>query len=159
VTIRNCIIRDYRGDGLSVQWKSKDVVVEDCLAQKNSGFGIHPGSDSNGCIFRRNKSLGDGGPGLFVCVAVHHCRFESNEIRGNAGEGISIGERDTDNVFVGNEVVSNGRSGVLFRGDTTGEDLEPHRNVFEKNKILGNGAGIVIRGSPRDLVFRDNLEK
>ncbi|HVR87210.1 MAG TPA: right-handed parallel beta-helix repeat-containing protein [Planctomycetota bacterium] len=159
VTIRNCSVRDYRGDGLSVQWKSKDVVVEDCLAEKNSGFGLHPGSDSNGCSFRRNKSIGNGGPGLFVCVAVHHCRFESNEIRENAGEGISIGERDTDNIFVGNEVISNGRSGVLFRGDTKGEDLEPHRNVFEKNKILDNGAGIVIRGSPRDLVFRDNLER
>jgi hypothetical protein len=159
VTIRKCTVLDYRGDGISVQWKSKDVVVEDCRVEKNTGFGLHPGSDSNACVFRHNKSLGNGGPGLFVCVAVHHCRFEGNEIRGNGGEGISIGERDSDNTFVANEIAANARAGVLFRGDTKGDDLEPHRNVFEKNKILGNGAGIVIRGSPRDLVFRDNLEE
>jgi parallel beta-helix repeat protein len=158
VAIRNCTVRDYRGDGISVQWKSKDVTVEDCRVENNSGFGLHPGSDTNASVFRRNKSVGNGGPGLFVCVAVNHCRFEGNEIRGNAGEGISIGERDVDNVFVGNEIASNGRAGVLFRGDTEGDALEPHRNVFEKNKILGNSAGIVIRGKPRDLVFQDNLE-
>lgn len=158
VTIRNCSVRDYRGDGISIQWKSKDVAVEDCRFEKNSGFGLHPGSDTNACVFRGNKSLGNGGPGLFVCVAVHHCRFEGNEIRGNGGEGISIGERDSDNVFVANEITANGRAGVLFRGDTEGDDLEPHRNVFEKNKILGNAAGIVVRGKPRDLVFRDNTQ-
>jgi len=158
VTIRNCSVRDYRGDGISIQWKSKDVAVEDCLVEKNSGFGFHPGSDTNACVFRGNKSLSNGGPGLFVCVAVHHCRFEGNEIRGNGGEGISIGERDSDNVFVANEITANGRAGVLFRGDTEGGDLEPHRNVFEKNKILGNAAGIVVRGKPRDLVFRDNIQ-
>jgi parallel beta-helix repeat protein len=159
VTIRNCSVRDYRGDGISVQWKSKVVLVEDCQVENNAVFGLHPGSDSTACVFRRNQSLGNGGPGLFVCVAVRNCRFEQNVLRNNAGEGISIGERDADNVFRANEIVGNGRAGVLFRGDTKGDELEPHRNVFEKNTILDNGtpAAVLVRGAPRGLVFRDNL--
>jgi parallel beta-helix repeat protein len=159
VTIRNCSVRDYRGDGISVQWKSKDVLVEGCSVENNAVFGLHPGSDSTACLFRRNKSLGNGGPGLFVCVAVRNCHFEQNVLRNNGGEGVSIGERDSDNVFRENEIVGNGRAGVLFRGDTEGDELEPHRNIFEKNTILDNGAmaGVIVRGAPRGLVFRDNL--
>jgi parallel beta-helix repeat protein len=158
-TVRNCAVRDYRGDGISVQWKSNDVLIEDCRVENNAGFGLHPGSDSTACVFRRNRSLGNGGPGLFVCVAVRNCRFEQNVLRDNRGEGISIGERDSDNVFLENEIVGNGRAGVLFRGDTKGDELEPHRNIFERNAILDNGAaaGVVIRGAPRGLVFRHNL--
>ena len=159
VTIRNCWVRDYRGDGISVQWRSKDVLVERCRVENNAGFGLHPGSDSTACAFRSNQSLGNGGPGLFVCVAVRKCRFEQNALRNNGGEGVSIGERDSDNVFRENEIVGNGRAGVLFRGDTEGDELEPHRNVFEKNTILDNGtaAAVIVRGAPRGLVFRDNL--
>jgi polygalacturonase len=159
VTIRNCSVRDYRGDGISVQWKSRDVLVEDCRVENNAIFGLHPGSDSTACVFRRNQSLGNGGPGLFVCVAVRKCRFEQNELRNNSGEGVSIGERDSDNVFRENQIVGNGRAGVLFRGDTEGDELEPHGNVFEKNTILDNGtpAAVIVRGTPRGLVFRENL--
>jgi len=159
ITIRNCSVRDYRGDGISVQWKSKEVLVEGCRVENNAVFGLHPGSDSTACVFRRNRSLGNGGPGLFVCVAVRNCRFEQNVLRNNGGEGVSIGERDSDNVFRENEIIGNTRAGVLFRGDTKGEELEPHRNLFEKNTILDNGtaAGVIVRGAPRGLVFRDNL--
>jgi hypothetical protein len=80
-------------------------------------------------------------------------------LRDNGGEGVSIGERDADNVFRENEIVGNGRAGVLFRGDTKGDELEPHRNVFERNTILDNraAAAVVIRGVPRGLMFRDNV--
>jgi parallel beta-helix repeat protein len=159
VTIQNCTVRDYRGDGISIQWKSKDVLVDGCRVENNAVFGLHPGSDSSACVFRRNQSLGNGGPGLFVCVAVRKCRFEQNVLRKNQGEGVSIGERDSDNVFRENQIVGNGRAGVLFRGDTEGHELEPHRNVFENNTILDNGdaASVIVRGAPQGLVFRDNL--
>ncbi len=159
ITIRNCTVRDYRGDGISVQWKSKDILVEDCRVENNATFGLHPGSDSTACVFRLNQSTGNGGPGLFVCVAVRKCRFEQNTLKNNSGEGISIGERDSDNVFSENEIVGNKRAGVLFRGDTKGNELEPHRNVFEKNTILDNGtsAAVIVRGAPQGIVFRENL--
>jgi parallel beta-helix repeat protein len=164
VTIRNCTVRNYRGDGISFQWSSRDVTVEDCLVGDCAVFGLHPGSDSHHCLVRRNRSLGNGGPGLFVCENVRYVVFEKNEFRGNQGPGISTGCRDSDNVFRENTIVANGRTGILFRDDG-GEAKGAHRNVFEKNRVLDNGspgkdkplpACVTILGSHRDLVFREN---
>lgn len=164
VTIRRCTVRNYRGDGISFQWASRDVTVEDCLVENCAVFGLHPGSDSHHSIMRRNRSLGNGGPGLFVCENVKHVVFEKNELRGNQGPGISIGCRDTDNVFRENTITENGRTGILFRNDG-GEPKGAHRNLFEKNIILDNGspgkagrppACITILGTHRNLVFREN---
>jgi len=164
VTIRDCTVRSYRGDGISLQWGSRDVTVEDCLVENCAAFGLHPGSDSHHSVVRRNRVLGNGGPGLFVCENVKHVVFEKNELRGNQGPGISIGCRDTDNVFRENLLVANGRTGVLFRDDGGGAK-GAHRNVFEKNRVLDNGAAskdgpppacVTILGSHRDLVFREN---
>lgn len=164
VTVRNCTVRNYHGDGISFQWGSRDVTVEDCLVEDCAVFGLHPGSDSHHSVVRRNRSLANGGPGIFVCESVKHVAFEKNELRGNHGPGISIGCRDTDNVFRENTIVANGRTGILFRDDG-GEAKGAHRNVFEKNRVLDNGsssqgdpppAAVTILGSHRDLVFRKN---
>jgi parallel beta-helix repeat protein len=159
VVIRNCVVRDYNGDGISFQ-VSSDVAVEDCLAEKNAGLGIHPGSGSQRPVLRRNRSLGNGGDGLYVCWRVKHGLFEDNELRGNKGAGVSIGHKDTDNVFRGNTIADNAQTGVLFRDEA--EAMGAHRNVFEKNRILDNGGGrkdrpaVVILGHHHDLIFRDN---
>jgi parallel beta-helix repeat protein len=161
VSIRNCTVRNYRGDGISFQ-VSKNVTVEDCLAENHEGLGIHPGSGSQQPIVRRCRSLANGGDGLFVCWRVKHGLFEENEIRGNKRAGISIGHKDTDNLFRGNNVMENAFSGVLFRNES--EAMGAHRNVFENNRILDNGAigdrgskaAIVIEGDHHDLVFRNN---
>ena len=164
VTIRRCTVRNYRGDGISFQWASRDVTVEDCLVENCAVFGLHPGSDSHHSIMRQNRSVGNGGPGLFVCENVKHVTFEKNELRNNQGPGISIGCRDTDNVFRENTITNNTTTGILFRDDG-GEQKGAHRNVFEKNIILDNGspaeadrppACITILGTHRDLVFREN---
>jgi hypothetical protein len=157
-------VRNYRGDGISFQWSSGSVTVEDCLVENCAVFGLHPGSDSHHSAVRRNRSVGNGGPGLFVCENVRHTVFEKNELRGNQGPGISIGCRDADNVFRENTIIANGGAGILFRDDG-GEDKGAHRNVFEKNVVLDNGspskdnpspACVAILGTHRDLVFREN---
>jgi parallel beta-helix repeat protein len=162
VTIRNCTVSDYRGDGISFQ-VSQHVTVEDCLSKNNDGLGIHPGSGSQHPIVRRCRALGNTGDGLFVCWRVKHGLFADNEIRGNRQAGISIGHKDTDNIFRGNTVAENAFCGVLFRDEA--EAMGAHRNRFESNRILDNGSGgendavgaaIVIRGHHNDLVFRDN---
>jgi len=163
VTIRRCTVRHYPGDGISVQWGSRGVTVEDCLIEQNNVFGIHPGSDSHHCAFRRNRSIGNGGPGVFVCVGVKDVLVANNEIRGNTGPGISIGSKDTDNVFRDNTIADNTLSGVLFRDDG-GEDVGAHRNRFEHNAIVDNGAVkdgkrpacVTFLGTHRDVVFRGN---
>jgi hypothetical protein len=160
VTLRQCTVRAYHGDGISFQ-VSHDVTVEDCLVENNSGLGIHPGSGSQRPVVRRNRSIQNGDDGLYVCWRVKHGVFENNDIRGNKGAGVSIGHKDTDNLFRHNRIQENGKAGVLFREEA--EAMGAHRNVFEANEILdngrlekGQGAAIVIKGSHHGLVFRSN---
>lgn len=162
VTIQNCVVRDYKGDGISFQ-VSQRVTIEDCLVENNGGLGLHPGSGSQHPFLRRNRSLGNDQDGLFVCWRVKHGVFEQNEIRNNKRNGISIGHKDTDNLFRNNTIASNGDAGILFRNES--EAMGAHRNVFEGNQILDNGAqargdaayaSIVIRGYHNDLIFRRN---
>ncbi|MFO1497839.1 MAG: right-handed parallel beta-helix repeat-containing protein [Verrucomicrobiota bacterium] len=162
VTIRNCVVREYNGDGISFQ-VSPRIVVEDCRSENNAGLGLHPGSGSQHPIVRRNVSVGNDSDGLFVCWRVKHGVFEGNELRANKGMGISIGHKDSDNVFRKNKVTSNAKAGVFFRPET--EAMGAHRNLFEENIILDNGLSadgaidtvpIVIRGVHRDVQFRNN---
>jgi parallel beta-helix repeat protein len=162
VTIRNCTIRNYNGDGVSFQ-VSQRVTVEHCRAENNAGLGLHPGSGSQHPVLRYNISERNGGDGLFVCWRVKHGLFEENQLLDNRGVGISIGHKDSDNLFRKNTVKANSRAGVLFRNET--EPMGAHRNVFEKNIILDNGLSadgkvisesIVIKGVHRDLQFREN---
>jgi parallel beta-helix repeat protein len=160
VAIRNCTVRNYRGDGISFQ-VSQNVRVENCLSENHEGLGIHPGSGSQHPVVLGNRSIGNGGDGLYVCWRVKHGVFEKNEISGNQKAGISIGHKDTDNVFRNNTVVGNSLTGVLFRNEA--EAMGAHRNVFEFNRILDNGgergsksAAILIEGHHHDLVFRNN---
>jgi polygalacturonase len=162
VSIRNCAVRNYKGDGISFQ-VSQHITVEDCLSENNGGLGIHPGSGSQHPVVRRNRSLANGSDGLYVCWRVKYGLFAENEIRGNHRAGISIGHKDTDNVFLENIIADNASYGVLFRNED--EAMGAHRNVFERNRILDNGsdgergktpAAIKIDGVHRDVVFRDN---
>jgi parallel beta-helix repeat protein len=158
VTIRNCIVRHYKGDGISFQ-TSQHVTVMDCLCEDNFGLGLHPGSGSQHPVVRYNRSIHNGGDGLFVCWRVQHGLFEKNEVRDNQGAGVSIGHKDSDNVFRGNEISGNVKAGVLFREES--QAMGAHRNVFENNRIVDNGLkegglGVLIRGHHDDLVFRKN---
>jgi parallel beta-helix repeat protein len=157
VTVRSCAVRDYNGDGISFQ-VSGGVTVEDCLCENNAGLGLHPGSGSQRPVVRRNRSVGNGRDGLYVCWRVKHGLFEDNEVRGNKGAGVSIGHKDTDNLFRGNRILGNGGPGVLFRPES--EAMGAHRNVFENNRILDNGpaggGAVVVHGHHHDLVFRRN---
>ena len=162
VTIRNCTVREYNGDGISFQ-VSQRVVVEDSRCEKNAVLGLHPGSGSQHPIVRNNVSVGNGSDGLFVCWRVKHGLFEGNELKDNQGSGVSIGHKDSDNLFRKNTIAANAKAGVLFRQET--EPMGAHRNVFEQNVILDNGlapdgklssAPIVIRGVHKDVQFRGN---
>jgi hypothetical protein len=162
ITIRNCTVRNYPGDGISFQ-VSQHVTVEDCLCEGNAGLGLHPGSGSQHPVVRCNRSLDNGSDGLFVCWRVQHGLFEDNEIRGNHGAGVSIGHKDSDNLFRHNRITANGKAGVFFREESVA--MGAHRNVFEENRILDNGqaekgpaagAAVVICGHHHDLIFRKN---
>ncbi|PYI84177.1 MAG: hypothetical protein DME26_13650 [Verrucomicrobia bacterium] len=157
--IRNCVVKNYNGDGISFQ-QSNDVVVEDCVSERNASLGLHPGSGSQRPVVRRCVARDNGEDGLFLCWRVRYGVFEENTLENNGRYGISIGHKDTDNLLRLNKVRSNHEDGICFRNESLG--MAGHRNRLEENIIENNGlkrqvAGIRVRGETRDLVLDRNV--
>lgn len=157
--IRDCVVRNYHGDGISFQ-ASNDVLVENCVSENNAGLGIHPGSGSQRAVVRQCVARRNGEDGLFLCWRVRHGLFEKNILEDNGRFGISIGHKDSDNLLEDNQVRANHQDGVFFRNETLG--MAGHRNRLQNNLIENNGtkgdaAGIRVRGETKDLVFRNNI--
>jgi parallel beta-helix repeat protein len=158
-TIRGCVVRNFRGDGISFQ-QSNDVTVADCVSEDNADLGLHPGSGSQRPVMKNCVARNNGTDGLFLCWRVRHGVFEGNRLEGNGRFGISIGHKDSDNLLRGNQVVGNASNGVCFRDESGG--MSPHRNRLEGNRIEDNGrepgtAGIRIGGEPTGLIFEGNV--
>jgi len=157
--IRRCTVRNYNGDGFS--WQTTDgVLVEDCLAEGNANLGFHPGTGSPRTIVRNCRAVRNGSMGLFLCWGVRHGTFENNVLEDNASYGISIGHKDTDNLFVNNQVRRNGVGGVHFREEpefNAGHRCTLRGNVIEDNGTAGKaGFGVKIEGATRDTVLEGN---
>ncbi len=134
--IRNCVAKNYSGDGISFQI-SENVQVLNCESFGHKGFGVHPGTGSDKPVVRDCRLHDNGQVGLFLCWRVRHGDFANNLIENNGMYGISIGHKDTDNLFTKNTVSGNGFCGVLFRKETFSNS--GHRNTFKENKIVDNG--------------------
>ena len=157
--IKDCVVRNYNGDGISFQ-QSNDVTVVGCICEDNTYLGIHPGSGSQRPRIRDCVARGNGTDGLFLCWRVRHGLFEDNVLEGNGRFGISIGHKDSDNLLRRNIVRLNHQDGVFFRNETLG--MAAHRNRLEENIIENNGAGgeaagIRIRGQTNNLVLKNNI--
>ena len=158
VTVRNCVARNYNGDGISFQI-TDGVKILDSESFGHTGYGIHPGTGSARPVVENCRMHDNGEIGLFLCWRVRHGRFSNNVIEKNGKYGISIGHKDTDNEFTGNTISRNGASGVYFRAETLKNS--GHRNVFQDNKVLDNGDarngyGFYIEPHAGDLVIRNN---
>jgi hypothetical protein len=159
MTIRNCVARDFPGDGISTQFV-EDPVVENCEVYGNAELGIHLGTGALRGVVRYNRAHNNGQDGLFLCWRVQHARYEQNQSWNNGRDGISLGHKDTDNLFVKNVVSGNGRAGIFFREES--ESNAASRNTFNDNTIEGNGRpgapgyGIRIEGATRELKFISN---
>lgn len=152
--IRNCVVRDYNGDGISFQ-QSNDVRVEDCRVERCAGLGLHPGSGSQRPTIVRCRAIGNGDDGLFFCWRVRGGVAEGNWLENNGGWGISIGHKDSDNFVRNNTVIGNARGGVLWRAEA--EPMAAHRVTFENNVVRDNqGAGLVVDGATTGTIIRNN---
>lgn len=160
MTIRNCVSRNYPGDGISCQFV-EDPVVDHCEAYGNASLGIHLGTGALHGLVRFNRAHDNGQDGLFLCWRVQHGRWEENQSWNNGRDGISLGHKDTDNVFVKNTVSGNGHAGIYFRDEN--ELNAADRNTFVDNTISDNGRpgapgyGIRIDGTTKNLTFTSNL--
>jgi hypothetical protein len=152
ITIRKVTARNYNGDGISWQI-CHDVLAEDCHSHDHTGLGLHPGSGSQRSVIRRNRMVGND-QGLFFCWGVRWALAEKNYIEGSKRYGISIGHHDTDNIVRENEIRTSAEVGILFRKERTAA-FQGHRNVIEKNRILGigkdSGIGIDVQGQTQSI--------
>jgi parallel beta-helix repeat protein len=137
VTVKNCVARNYNGDGISLQI-SDHVHVLNSESYGQTGYGVHPGTGSANTIVEHCHMHNNGDIGLYLCWRVRHGQFRDNVIEDNGHYGISIGHKDTDNEFANNTIARNGVSGVYFREETA--ENSGNRNTFRDNKILDNGA-------------------
>ncbi len=158
VTVENVTAHHYHGDGISWQ-VADDVSVIGCRCHDNANLGLHPGSGSQRPIIRDNHCHHND-IGLFYCWGVRHGVAEGNRLEDNRSYGISIGHRDTDNLIRDNDIARNGKVGVWYRPEQPATRL-PHRNVFEANRILDNGAdeegvGFWLRDRVEGTVLRGN---
>ena len=156
--IRNCVARNYNGDGISFQI-TENIRVLDCESFGHSGYGVHPGTGSDRPLVRNCRLHDNGQVGLFLCWRVRHGQFVNNMIQNNGQYGISIGHKDTDNLFSQNTVAGNGFCGVLFRKETFSNS--GHRNTFRENRILNNGDkakgyGFYIEPAAGDILIANN---
>ncbi len=153
--IRDCVVRNYNGDGISFQ-QSNDVTVEACVVEKCAGFGLHPGSGSQRPVVKNCRALTNGSDGFFFCWRVRGGVAEGNWLEGNAGYGMSIGHKDSDNFVRRNTVVGNKRGGVYWRAES--EPMAAHRITFEGNTVRDNeGWGLFVDGATSGTIIRGNL--
>ena len=158
--IRNCVARNYPGDGISTQFVEHPV-IENCESFGNAGLGIHLGTGALNGIVRHNRAHDNDQDGIYLCWRVQNGRFEENQSWTNGRDGISIGHKDTDNVFLRNVVSGNARYGVYFRDEP--EINAGHRNTFEENTIEDSGrpgapgTGVRIEGATFNIVLRGNI--
>ncbi|MBI1940608.1 MAG: right-handed parallel beta-helix repeat-containing protein [Acidobacteria bacterium] len=157
--IRNCVARDFAGDGISTQFVEY-LLIENCEAFGNAYLGIHLGTGAKYGNVRHNRTHDNGQVGLFLCWRVQQGRFEQNQCWGNGEYGISIGHKDTDNLFVKNSASGNGKAGIYFRDEA--EINAGHRNTFIENTIEDNGRpdapgyGVQIEGATRHITLESN---
>ena len=158
VTVKNCVARNYNGDGISFQI-TDNVHLLNSESYGHTGYGVHPGTGSARALVEHCRMHNNGDIGLFLCWRVRHGRFSDNVIEDNGHYGISIGHKDTDNEFTNNTIARNGVSGVYFRDENFLNS--GHRNTFRNNKVLDNGDaragyGFYIRPHAGDIVIEGN---
>ena len=159
MTVHDCVVRNYPGDGISLQFV-EDPVVDHCDSYNNAYLGIHLGTGALRGIVESNQAHNNGQDGLYLCWRVQHARYADNRSWNNGRDGISVGHKDTDNLFVKNTVTGNGRAGIYIRDENKANAAD--RNTFEQNTIADNGRGaehgadIHIEGATHHLTFVEN---
>ena len=157
--LRNCLARDYPGDGISLQFV-EEPVVDNCEAEGNAELGIHLGTGALRGIVPDCRVHDNGKDGLYLCWRVQHARYERNQSWNNGQDGISLGHKDTDNIFISNSSSGNTRAGISFLDEDATNAAS--RNTFEGNTLEDNGRpgepgyAIRIEGETRDLKFVSN---
>lgn len=163
INIRNCIIHDYNGDGISYQC-CHNINIIDCHCINNEAKGIHPGSGTEVGLISNCKIVGNGNDGIFLCWRVKYFTVENCISSNNKMSGLSIGHKDTHNIIRNNLFIKNAYYGIFFRNEPA--NMSADFNLVEGNTIKDNGwpefssnfgyAAIRIRGYTNNVKFINN---
>ncbi|XOV91561.1 MAG: right-handed parallel beta-helix repeat-containing protein [Bacteroidota bacterium] len=158
IKVNNVKVRNFNGEGITWQI-TENVSVIGCEVSGCTNMGLHPGSGSPKTQIENNNVFNNK-VGLFICWRVHHSLVKNNKFHHNSSFGISTGHKDTDVLFEGNHIYSNGKDGVYFRA----EDYKnaPHRNTFVNNVVENNGSdnggyGFYVSGDLTELKLENNV--
>jgi len=139
--MRELTVRRFYCDGI-VWGISHDVLVENCHLHDGARLALHAGSGSQRSMVRGNR-MQSSGEGIYFCWGAQHGLYEKNVIE-DCGYGMTFGHSDSDNLIRDNDIRRSGEAGIHFRGGS--KAFAPHRNRFEKNRIVDSGGekGIAI---------------
>lgn len=157
VQVRNLIIHDFNGDGISTQIVH-DLVIQSCEIKGAAQLGLHVGSGSQRPLILDN-GIEDCTDGLFWCWGVRNGLAENNRIRNCKRHGISTGHRDTDNLNRKNDIADCAEAAIFFRPER-GPEQTSHRCCFEENEITlhpdPKAVGIQLVAGVEDATLRGN---
>jgi parallel beta-helix repeat protein len=164
ITVKDGSIRQF-GEGLHAIW-TRHIRLLGLAMSRNRFSGITLAAAARvlvqNCSVNRTTDRGapgpaPGAPGLLVTIggvaglgsrSSDHVRIVNSSFRHNAGDGIrSLGS--TDSVIKGN---------LLSRNRDTGIDREGNRNRLSRNRVVRNGAGILVNGS-RNVIARNRVSR
>lgn len=161
VRIRNCVVREWPSDGISIQG-GRDVVVSGCAVERVRGHGFHPGSGVLNAHFLDNRGIGNRWDGLCFCQAVKHSVVQGNIFESNGRHGIGgLGggkdptKRDELNVVSKNQCLSNAMAGIevaASQGHVISENICRNNSKAK----AGQWPGVAIRDASR-LVVSGNI--
>ena len=141
ITVSGVTVRDFYCDGI-VWGISHDVLVENCHLDDGARLALHSGSGSQRSIVRGNR-MRRCAEGIYFCWGAQHGLYEKNVIE-DCTYGMTFGHSDSDNLIRDNDIRRSSEAGVHFRGGS--KAFAPHRNRFERNRIVDSGGeeGIAI---------------
>jgi parallel beta-helix repeat protein len=155
ITIDRVTVRNYPGDGFSIQGGS-NAYVTNCLAEHNLGNGFHPGTTLHASKWTHNTGRFNGKDGLFFCFNVRYATVADNHFYNNRKNGIGdLGKGGDDgdqmNVVSGNYCYNNGLSGIEC---TSGGNNTVINNICENNSRSepGKWPGIYLSDTHSTIV-------
>lgn len=149
VSFLHCEFRDNDLYGLDPHTYSRNLTVDDVVAEGNGAHGIIFSDHVTDSTISNSLSRDNGENGIMMDKQSTGNRIENNTVVDNRGDGLVVSD-SPDNDFVGNTVESN-RVGVRA------SPPDPPGTVFRGNRIVHNGdAAENISLSEDDNVISDN---
>jgi parallel beta-helix repeat protein len=152
ITIKNCVLKNFTGHGISFAHVSNSRIINNTISEDRggTGCGIIWQGDSNKILKNR---VSDYKTGICNWWQSQNSEIRANQIKGNQG-GVLIHESSENRIYE-NEITSNGY-GIFIR--TKNSAYKARNNTINRNLIENNEKGVVIsKNSLENLIYQNNF--